>query len=213
MNTGTGLTPHPEVQTAVNNAAKLLKDLGHKVEPTAWPMDGNQFGQDFTVLWAAGAAELVAGIGKAMGRKPDANVLEPFSLGMAELVNTLPSGALDAALQRLKATIKAYDTWLTKYDVILSPVLGKPPVELGYVAGWVPFEELQARLMAYVGYTPVQNVAGAPAMSVPLHWTPDGLPVGVQIAGRAGDEVTLFGLAYQLEAAAPWAHRKPPVSA
>ncbi len=213
MNTGTGLTPHPEVQAAVNNAAKLLKDLGHKVEPTAWPMDGAQFGQDFTVLWASGAAELVAGVGKAMGRKPDTSVLEPFSLGMAELVGKLPPGALPAALQRLNANIATYDAWLSKYDVILSPVLGMPPVELGYVAGWVPFEELQARLTAYVGYTPVQNVAGAPAMSMPLHWTADALPVGVQIAGRAGGEATLLGLAYQLEDAQPWAHKRPPVSA
>lgn len=213
MNTGTGQTPDPEVQTAVNNAAKLLESLGHRIEPTAWPMDGAQFGQDFTALWASGAAELVASIGKALGRKPDATVLEPFSLGMAELVQKLPQGALPAALQRLNAASQAYDLWLTRYDVILSPVLGKPPVELGYVAGWVPFEELQARLMTYVGYTPVQNVAGAPAMSVPLHWTEDGLPVGVQIAGRAGGEALLFQLAYQLEAAQPWAHRKPPVSA
>jgi len=213
MNGGTGLAPDPEVQAAVNNAAKLLKDLGHRVEPTAWPMDGAQFGQDFTVLWATGAAELVAGVTKAMGRKPDANVLEPFTLGMAELVGKLPQGALPAALQRLNAMIGAYDAWLSKYDVILSPVLGKPPVELSYVAGWVSFDELQARLMAYVGYTPVQNVAGAPAMSVPLYWTADGLPVGVQIAGRSGDEATLLGLAYQLEEAQPWAHRRPPVSA
>lgn len=213
MNGGTGLAPDPEVRTAVENAAKLLKDLGHRVEPTALPVDGAQFGQDFTVLWASGAAELVAGVTKAMGRKPDATALEPFTLGMAELVGKLPKDALPAAMKRLNAMIGAYDAWLSKYDVILSPVLGKPPVELGYVAGWVPFEELQARLMAYVGYTPVQNVAGAPAMSVPLHWTAGGLPVGVQFAGRAGDEATLLGLAYQLEAAQPWAHRRPPVSA
>lgn len=213
MATGTGVTPDPEVQAAVNNAAKLLESLGHKVEPTAWPMDGGQFGMDFTVLWASGAAELVAGVGKAMGQKPDGNVLEPFSLGMAELVGQLPAGALPAAIERLNANMKAYDAWLTKYDVILSPVLGKPPVELGYVAGWVPFQELQARLMTYVGYTPLHNVAGAPSMSVPLHWTADGLPVGVQMAGRAGGEAQLFQLAYQLEEAQPWAHRKPPVSA
>jgi amidase len=117
------------------------------------------------------------------------------------------------AVQRLTADMQAYDAWLTRYDVILSPVLGKPPVDLGYVAGWVPFPELQARLNTYVGYTPVQNVAGAPSMSVPLNWTADGLPVGVQLAGRAGGEALLFQLAYQLEDAQPWAHRKPPVSA
>ncbi len=213
VETGAGVKPDAEVQAAVANAAKLLESLGHTVEPTTWPMDGAQFGQDFTVLWASGAAELVAGVGQAMGREPDADVLEPFSLGMAELVGQLPPSALPAAIERLNADTRAYDAWLTKYDVIVSPVLGKPPVELGYVAGWVPFPDLQARLFTYVGYTPLHNVAGAPSMSVPLHWTADGLPVGVQIAGRAGDEALLFALAYQLEEAQPWAHRKPPVSA
>lgn len=213
MNTGGGHAPDPEVRAAVEGAAKLLEHLGHVVEPTALPMDGARFGFDFTVLWASGAAELAAAIGQAMGRKPDAEVLEPFSLAMAELVGQLPPDVLPAAIARLNEDMKAYDAWLTQYDVILSPVLAKPPVELGYVAGWVPFEELQARLNTYVGYTPVQNVAGAPAMSVPLHWTADGLPVGVQIAGRVGGEATLLALAYQLEAAQPWAHRRPPVSA
>lgn len=212
MATGTGVAPDREVQTAVDNAAKLLESLGHTVEPTTWPMDGARFGQDFTVLWASGAAELVAAVGKGMGRAPDDTVLEPFSLGMAKLVGQLSADALPAAVERLNGDMKAYDAWLTRYDVILSPVLGKPPVELGYVAGWVPFQELQARLLTYVGYTPLHNVAGAPSMSVPLHWTADGLPVGVQIAGRAGGEALLFQLAYQLEAAQPWAHRKPPTS-
>ena len=67
------------------------------------------------------------------------------------------------------------------------------------------------RLTGYVGYTTLHNVAGAPAMSVPLHWTPDGLPVGVQFAARAGQERTLFQLAYELERARPWAGRHPPL--
>jgi amidase len=212
MNTGGGQAPNPEVRAAVEGAARLLESLGHAVEPTALPMDGARFGFDFTVLWASGAAELVAAIGQALGRKPDTDVLEPFSLAMAELVSHLTPDVLPAAIARLNDDMKAYDTWLTTYDVILSPVLGQPPVELGHVAGWVPFPDLQQRLNAYVGYTPVQNVAGAPAMSVPLHWTADGLPVGVQIAGRAGGEATLLALAYQLEEAQPWAHRRPPVS-
>jgi amidase len=213
MNTGTGHKPDPEVIKAIEGAAKLLASLGHHVEPTDWPMDGAQFGADFTALWSTGAAELVAGVSKAMGRKADANVLEPFSLGMADLVGGLKPGQLEAAVGRLKASAQAYDAWLTRYDVILSPVLGSPPVELGFVSGAVRFEELQVRLMNYVGYTPVQNVAGAPAMSVPLHWTADGLPVGAHFAARIGGEKLLFELAYQLEAAQPWAHRKPPVSA
>ena len=213
MNSGGGHAPDPEVRTAVENAARLLENLGHQVEPTALPMDGARFGMDFTILWASGAADLVAAIGQALGRKPDAEVLEPFSLAMAELVGTLSPDVLPGAIGRLNDDMKAYDAWLTEFDIILSPVLGQPPVELGYVAGWIPFPDLQQRLNTYVGYTPVQNVAGAPAMSVPLHWTADGLPVGVQIAGRAGGEALLFQLAYQLEEAQPWGRRKPSVSA
>lgn len=212
LETGTGRKPDAEVVAAVEGAAKLMASLGHHVEPTSWPMDGAQFGRDFTALWSTGAAELAAGVGKALGRKADASVLEPFSLGMAELVGALRPGDIEAAVGRLQAASRAYDAWLTQYDVILSPVLGHPPVELGFVSGAVPFETLQARLLDYVGYTPVQNVAGAPAMSVPLHWTADGLPVGVQFAGRIGAEKMLFQLAYQLEAAQPWAYRKPPTS-
>jgi amidase len=212
MNTGTGHKPDPEVVKAIEGVAKLMASLSHHVEPTDWPMDGAQFGADFTALWSTGAAELAAGVSKAIGRKADSSVLEPFSLGMAELVGNLKPGQLEAAVGRLKAASQAYDVWLTRYDVILSPVLGSPPVELGFVSGSVPFEELQVRLMNYVGYTPVQNVAGAPAMSVPLHWTADGLPVGAHFAARIGQEKLLFELAYQLEAAQPWAHRKPPTS-
>jgi len=212
LETGTGRKPDAEVVAAVEGAAKLMASLGHHVEPTSWPMDGAQFGRDFTALWSTGAAELAAGVSKALGRKADASVLEPFSLGMAELVGALKPGDIEAAVGRLQAASRAYDAWLTQYDVILSPVLGHPPVELGFVSGAVPFETLQARLLDYVGYTPVQNVAGAPAMSVPLHWTADGLPVGVQFAGRIGAEKMLFQLAYQLEAAQPWAYRKPPTS-
>jgi amidase len=212
LETGTGRKPDAEVIAAAESAAKLMASLGHHVEPTTWPMDGAQFGRDFTALWSTGAAELAAGVSKALGRKADANVLEPFSLGMAELVGNLKPGDIEAAVGRLREASKAYDAWLTRYDVILSPVLGHPPVELGFVSGAVPFETLQARLLDYVGYTPVQNVAGAPAMSVPLHWTADGLPVGVQFAARTGAEKLLFQLAYQLEQAQPWAHRKPPTS-
>ena len=150
---------------------------------------------------------------KLLGRAPDAVMAEPFSLGMAELIAKAPAGAVDAAIGRLAADSATYATWFDDLDVIVSPVLTKPPVPLGYVSGDVPFAELSARLTDYVGYTPLHNVAGAPAMSVPLHWTADGLPVGIHFAAKAGADALLFALAYQLEAAQPWAQRKPGVSA
>lgn len=207
----TGGPPDPEVRVATEEAAKLLEALGHHVDPARWPVDGVRFGQDFTTLWASGAAALVDGVAKHIGRRPDETMLEPFTLAMADLVRQLPPGGLDKAVANLKADSAAYDRWFDAYDVIVSPVLGKPPVELGYVAPTVDMPTLIERLTGYVGYTTLHNVAGAPAMSVPLHWTPDGLPVGVQFAARAGQERTLFQLAYELERARPWAGRHPPL--
>jgi amidase len=207
-----GAQPHPEVRAAAENAAKLMESLGHTVEPTKWPVDGAAFAQDFLALWASGAAELVDAVAKAIGRQPDDTVLEPFTLAMAELVGQMPPDGLSKAVAGLTAAGQAYDRWFDRYDVIISPVLGSPPAPLGWVAGTVDIPHLTERLNAYVGYTTLHNVAGAASMSVPLHWTADGLPVGVQFAGRAGAERTLLQLAYELEAAQPWAQRKPPVS-
>jgi amidase len=207
-----GVQPDPEVRAAAENAGKLMESLGHVVEPAQWPTNGPVFAMDFLALWASGAAELVDVVAQAIGRQPDETLLEPFTLAMAELVHQMPAGGLAQSVARLNADGEAYDRWLQRYDVIVSPVLGKPPAPLGWVAPTVSIPDLTERLNAYVGYTTLHNVAGAPSMSVPLHWTADGLPVGVQFAGRAGGERQLFELAYELEAAQPWAWRKPPVS-
>jgi amidase len=207
-----GVQPDADVRAAAENAARLMESLGHHVEPAQWPTNGPVFAMDFLAIWASGAAELVDFVAQAIGRQPDETLLEPFTLAMAELVKGMPAGGLEQSVARLNADAAAYDRWFDRYDVILSPVLGKPPAPLGWVAPTVSIPDLTERLNAYVGYTTLHNVAGAPSMSVPLHWTDDGLPVGVQFAGRAGDERTLFELAYELEAAQPWAWRKPPVS-
>lgn len=207
-----GVQPDPEVRKAAENAARLMESLGHTVEPTRWPADGAVFAMDFLAIWASGAAELVDFVAQTIGRQPDETLLEPFTLAMAELVRQMPAGGLEQSVARLTADGRAYDRWFDQYDVILSPVLGKPPAPLGWVAPTVSIPDLTERLNAYVGYTTLHNVAGAPAMSVPLHWTADGLPVGVQFAGRVGDERTLFELAYELQGAQPWSWRKPPVS-
>lgn len=203
--------PDDEVQAAFYDTAKLLKAMGHRVKAAAWPVTG-AFTQDFLILWAAGAAMDAVAVSKAAGRPADETLMEPFSLSMAQMVAKAPPGTVEAAIGRLTKVVADFDKWISQYDVVVSPVLAKPPVPLGYVAGDVKFDELSARLTHYVGYTPLENVAGAPAMSVPLHWTADGLPVGIHFVARRGAERTLFELAYALEAAQPWAHRKPPIS-
>lgn len=201
----------PDVQAGVEATAKLLTGLGHSVRPTAWPFDGPQFIKDFLTFWASGAAQLANGIGKARGKPADETVLEPFSLGMAKMVSNMTQAEFGVVIGRLTANAQAYDAWFNDFDVVLSPVLTTPAPLLGYVGPSVPFDELVARLIAYVGFTPIENVSGGPAISLPLHMSHDGLPVGVQFAARAGGERTLYELAYELEAARPWASRRPPV--
>ena len=210
---GMGHGPRPEVAAATAAAAKLLASLGHRVEYTHLPFDGVQFIQDFLLLWAYGALGLT--LTKAVGKAPDSHVLEPFSLGMVELARKAGPEALGRAIGRLNANALAYDTWFPahQFDVILSPVLSSPAPKLGEVGPMVDFDTLTARVIEYVGYTPIHNIAGAPSMSVPLAWTEAGLPVGAMFSARRGNERMLFELAYQLEAAQPWAHRIPTIHA
>ncbi|WP_309604652.1 amidase [Phenylobacterium sp.] len=213
MENGQGHSPTPEVVAATDAAVRLLSGLGHHLEPTRLPYDGRQFGDDFLLLWADGAKDLADQLAATMGRAPDLEVLEAFSLGMVELARKSGPASVEAAVRRLTANALAYDTWFPahQFDVVLSPVLSSPPPLLGEVGPGVAFDTLVPRLTEYVGYTPIHNIAGAPSMSLPLYWTEAGLPVGTLVSARAGNERTLFELAYELEAANPWAHRIPPV--
>lgn len=211
---GAGRPPSPEVRVATESAVKLMESLGHRVVPTKWPIP-QTFIDDFLLLWAAGAADLAAGVSKAAGRPADETLLEPFSLGMAEMARRAPADALPKAIGRLTVAAKAYDPWFAdnRFDVIMSPVLAWAPPALGTVGPQVPFDTLVQRLIEYVGYTTYHNIAGGPAMSVPLNWTPGGLPVGTMFAAPIGQEGLLLQLAYQLELARPWADKAPPIRA
>lgn len=208
---GAGHAPSPDVRTATENAAKLLRGLGHTVIPTTWPSHPT-FINDFLLVWASGAKNIHDAIQKFSPRPLDNTILENFSLGMVEMSKKAPADAMPKAMSRLETAAKAYDPWFVsnRFDVVLSPVLATAAPPIGYVGPDVPFDTLVQRLIEYVGYTTYHNVVGAPAMSVPLFWTDDGLPVGSQFWARAGQEGLLFQLAYQLEQANPWAQRTPP---
>jgi amidase len=212
-NGGAGAPPEPEVAAVLRQTGDLLRRQRHSVRETTWPFDGARFADAFTILWASGAAQSFEQMTKRMGRPPDDTILEPFSLGMANLVAGLAPGAVEQALATLSADARAYAEWFKDFDVVLSPVLSAPPPKLGFVSGDVAFETLRSRLSTYVGYTPVHNVAGAPAISLPLGWSADGLPFGMHFAAKPGDERTLLELAYEIERLRPWARRHAPVSA
>lgn len=212
-----GRLPHPEVARAIEQTAALCESLGHRVSQAAPVLDGDAFLDHFFTIWSAAPARLESSawlVGLTQLRLVRArDVLEPWTLGLAEMYARKPDGALDAAIAYLGEVSRGHAAFFEDYDVLLTPVASTPAVPLGEQAPDVPFEELLRRVVGYAGYTAQHNAAGTPAMSVPLSTSRDGLPIGSQFAAAVGGERTLLELAYELEQARPWADRHPPYSA
>ena len=206
-----GEEPDPEVRAAIEATARLCADLGHSVTEAAPAIDGEPFAEHFLTLWAAGPALLVEQL-RSSGAGDDVARLEPFTLGLATEFGQRPLGSRAAAVEYFGELARSVDAFFSGFDVWLTPVVASPPPPLGELAPDVPYAALRERCIRYVGYTPVHNVAGTPAMSVPLGWSAAGLPTGSQFAARRGGEGTLLALAYELEAARPWAARRPPLA-
>ncbi len=207
-----GHEPDPEVRAATEAAAELCRSLGHEVREARPNLNGQQFSDDFILLWAASAAEVVQLVQASAGQTPLDQLLEPLTLDLAQHFAS-NVGAMRNAIGRLMQVEAAYGAFFADVDVLLTPVLASPPPPLGEISPTLGMEVGFARVLDYVGYTPLQNVAGAPAMSVPLGWSQSGLPIGAHFSAAKGQERRLLELAYQLEEAKPWTARKPQVCA
>jgi amidase len=235
-----GIRVHPDCEAAIVDTAELLNTLGHDVVQAAPQLNGAAMSQAFLEIWAAlaehgfanilGAAEeleprvrqlrRIAGdlrtirvLSRLTQRATGNPAFEPFTFTLAKRsARRSPADLLTAQVSLQEASREA-GRFLEQYDVFLTPVLGSPPVPLGAIDQTLPWDEYTEMITRYVAFTPLANFSGLPAMSVPLFWTDDGLPVGSHFLGRFGDEETLFSLAAQLERARPWADRKPPVYA
>jgi len=207
-----GLKAEPEIDRAVLSTARLCEGLGHRVEPARWPFDGDAFLKAFIDIWAVQAAGAVAAVSRAVGRPPGPNLFEPWTLGLAARGGRLSADQVAAAVEILDRTTRAMEQFFQRYDVVLSPVLRHPAKKLGDHDTGQPFDRLMAKAVDNVAYTPLFNATGQPAMSLPLAWTRGGLPIGIQFGAALGQEARLIGLAYQLEAARPWAGRWAPHS-
>ena len=210
----TGSDVHPDCVAAARAVATLCESLGHRVEGAALAVDGDAFVADFINVWAAGNAWSIGDWEARLGRAVTEAEVEPLSWALIQLGRSLNSGQYLAAVQGLQRATRQIAAYFEDIDVLLTPTLGEPPAPLGTFDS-PPGEPLAGlfRAAAYVPFTPTFNVTGQPAISLPLHWNDTGLPVGVQFVGRFGDEETLLSLAGQLEVAAPWAKRRPPVGA
>ncbi|WP_339614353.1 amidase [uncultured Parvibaculum sp.] len=207
----TGREPSPEVKAATESVAKLCEELGHEIVPATSKINGEAFKDAFLAAWASGPSQLLAMV-KQMGLDPEA-VLEPWTIGLANLFDSKPADTLEKALAEFAIVTAETSAFMADYDVWLTPVLADVPPKTGEQGPNVPFDTLYERVFNYVTYTPVHNVAGTPAMSVPLSWSEAGLPIGAQFAAPLGKERVLLELAYELEQARPWADRYPPVFA
>jgi amidase len=197
-----GAEVHPECAAAYEEASILLADLGHDVEDVALP-----FGPDvvpmFETLWYAMAT--LAPIDPAQEEQ-----LLPLTRYLRERGQQVRAPELIFAQGYLQAVTRGALEALNGYDAVLSPTLASPPVPVGYFDEVEPAENFE-RQKRFTPYTALYNVSGQPAVSLPLHWTADGLPIGVMLAGRMGEEGTLISLSAQLEAARPWRDRHPAV--
>jgi amidase len=200
-----GTEPHDDVKASLEATAKLCRDLGHQIVEAKNPITGPEFVDAFLTVWASGPAQLVL-LAQSLKLKPE-NVLEPWTLGLAEFYAKKPKGTLEKSLAYFHKVEAATDEFFKHCDAWLTPVLTSTPPKLGEQAPTVPFDTLYERITKYVTYTPIHNVAGTPAMSVPLGWGKNGLPIGSQFAAAKGQESLLYALAYELENAQPWANK------
>ncbi len=205
---------HEDCAAAVRDAAALCASLGHEVTEAAPALDGDRLFQAFTTVLATGFAWVIADWERRLGRRAEPEVFEPFVRALTERGRGVTGVEYLSRVQELQALSRDVARFFRDHDVWLTPALGEPPVALGTFRydGGDPFA-VRRRMAAFTPFTYLANITGQPAMSVPTGWTPAGLPVGTHWLGRFGDEATLFRLAAQLEAARPWAGRRPPISA
>ncbi|PQA87442.1 amidase [Hyphococcus luteus] len=204
-----GRAPDPAVKQAAEDAAALCADLGHHVEEASLPVDDG-LSEDFTLYWAAFAHATVAMWEKTFHLPRNGLAFEPFTIGLADRFER-EEADFPGAIERLQAVAARMAAFHETYDLVLSPVVTAPPPEIGYLGATLDYETLMQRLTDYVQYTVLYNVTGAPAISLPLSMSPDGLPVGAMFGAPLGREDRLLALAYELEEAKPWAGRRPAV--
>ena len=222
---------HPECIAAVEAAVALLSELGHDLIEGGPEVDGPAFSHAFLTMVAAELAADLDEVGGVLGRRPTRHDVEPQTWALALVGRAVSAADYATALRTMERVGRGIGAFFTSVDLLLSPTLAAPPPRVGELqpsslemtllrtlgvfgsgrllraAGLL--EEAAASAFELTPWTPLYNATGQPAMSVPLHWSAAGLPVGVHFAARFGDEATLLRLAGQLERARPWLDRLP----
>jgi amidase len=205
---GVGGTLDPECATAVRDAAALCAELGHQVTEAEPAVAFADLVEPFLIMWAAGVSSAISTYAQVSGRVPEPGRFEELTWDLYERGRTLSAAEYLLAVSTLQRAARRLAAFHQDHDVLLGPVTSRPAPALGTFSAGTPRQQIM-RAVEFCHETPLANLTGQPAMSVPLHWTDGGVPVGVHATGRFGDEASLFALAAQLEQARPWAHRLP----
>ena len=223
---------NPECRAAVEDVVGLLEELGHEVQEFDPKHDAESLAQAFFTVICGHVAADVRDLETQVGRKATVDEFEVQTWLLRMLGEQMSAADITASVRTLQAEARRLVSAYQAYDVILSPTLGAPPLEVGAIRASGAEAMLQSviaktgfstalklpgavkqaaeRAFDFVPYTPVANFTGQPSMNVPLHWNGAGLPIGTMFTGAFGDEATLIRLASQLEEARPWANRRPP---
>jgi amidase len=204
-----GVVTDPECVIAVERAGELLAELGHDVElaqPSAF--FDEEFQRHFVTIVAVATAIDFDTIGETIGRPVDEDDVEASNWVMGSIGRAATAADYVHSINWVHAWSRRLQAWWDDFDVLVTPVIAVPPPPIG----WLSDPELGTeRLTSILQFTAQFNASGQPAVSLPLHWSSGGLPIGVQFVGPIDDEALLLRLASQLESATPWAHRIPAI--
>jgi amidase len=204
---------HPECRAAAGAAGRLLESLGHAVEPShPKALEEPGVSDLFATLVTAEAARQADELTEILGRPLAPGDLEVYTAGLVEQGRGISASSFLAARHALSAwSRRAASFWEEGFDLLLTPTLASPPPPLGTLssAAGAP-ADLVERVRLLVAFTSPWNATGQPAISLPLHWSAEGLPIGVQLVAPLYREDLLLRVAAQLERAAPWLERRPP---
>jgi amidase len=229
---GLGKTLHPENRKALEATSACLDRLGHEVVEVHLPLPPESFAEGYAALIAADVAATLRMAETLVGRAATSDDVELATWIMAKMGEAQSAADVASALWMMQTFSRQWLGWSSAFDVLLTPTVGVPPMPIGaYKLSTLQRQGLKLLAALPAGallsqrpkvveafepvfeaapYTMVANVTGQPSVSLPLHWTADGLPMGMLFTARIGDEATLFRLAAQLEQAMPWRDRIAP---
>lgn len=206
-----GYPVHQDCSDALDKTVKLLTSLGHIVEVAQPTLPLEQMFNGMGIATSSGMLNAVQARELKLGRAARENEFEAIVWGHLQRAKEFTAQQMLAARSAFDQGGQAFDVFFNDYDFILTPVTTAPPPKIGELSLNQPYDSFVQQVLKASPIAALFNMTGLPAMSVPLHWNKNGLPIGVQFAGAYGSEAQLLTLAAQLEQAAPWADKRPPI--